>query len=159
MNTVAAGTKTRTKRWPVAGVSIALAGLAAFGAYKYWKPRDPARSEGQLPFFTKAQEQQMREGLRQVGRTLLGLTPDQEKKMQAIWQRFPTTVDELVDHTKRTDEVLTETQRAIVKPIRTMARHQAIDRMLEPARSRFPPEDFEKFKKVIKERVDQRIGR
>jgi hypothetical protein len=135
-----------------------LVALCAFGAYRYWKSRSATHSEEFRPLFTKAQEQQIREGLHQVGKTLLGITPDQEKKLEAIWQRFPATVDELVDHTKRTDEVLTEKQLAIVNPIRRMARHQAIDRMLEPARSRFPPGDFEKFKKAIKERVDGRIG-
>jgi len=158
MNTNRAEPKNRTNRWPTAVMCFALVAVCGFGAYKYRKSRNAPRSESFLPILTKAQEEQIREGLHQVGKTFLGITLDQEKKLEAIWQRFPTTVDELVDYTKRTDEVLTDKQRALANPIRKMARHQAIDRMLEASRSRFPPEDFEKFKRVIKERVDGRIG-
>jgi len=92
-----------------------------------------------------------------LGRTLLGVTPDQEQKIEAIWKRLPRSVDELAEYSRKTDAVLTEKQRMLVRPIRRRIRREAIDRMLEPARSRFSPEDFEKFRNAIMTRVDKRI--
>jgi len=136
---------------------VAAVALSAFAAYRHWRPDRRASVAGAIPQLPKAEETRLREEARLLGRTLLGVTPDQEKKIEAIWQQPPRSLDEVVEYSRRTDAALTETQRMLVKPIRTRIRHEAIDRMLAPARSRFSREDFQKFRNAIMTRVDKRI--
>jgi hypothetical protein len=136
---------------------VAAGALIAFAAYGHWKSGRRASVANSIPPLPKAEETRLREEARLLGRTLLGVTPDQEQKIEAIWKRLPRSVDELAEYSRKTDAVLTEKQRMLVRPIRRRIRREAIDRMLEPARSRFSPEDFEKFRNAIMTRVDKRI--
>ncbi|MCX8038893.1 MAG: hypothetical protein N3D11_17975 [Candidatus Sumerlaeia bacterium] len=145
------------KSFAVLCIAAAVVGVAA--AWLCWRDRliAPPAPPQALPTIAPADFEKVKEQVRLVGRTLLGVTPEQEKQIDAIWRRPPATLNELVEFTRRSDAVLTETQRAIAKPIRRAARNQVIDRILEPARSRFPPEDFERLKTAIKTRVDARV--
>ncbi len=136
-----------------------VAAVGAAAAWLCWKDRwiAPPAPPQALPTIPPAEFERVKEQVRLVGRTLLGVTPEQEKQIDAIWRRPPATLNELVEFTRRSDAVLTETQRAIAKPIRRAARNQVIDHILEPARSRFPPEDFERLKNAVKARVDARV--
>jgi len=152
-----AESKSQARKWPLTVLFVAAVLLSVVPAYKYWKmPRPAPPAAPPLPI-SKADEQKIREEMHALGKTLLGVTPEQEKKIEAIWQRFPTTVDELVAFNKKTDEALTDKQRLVLRPIQRMMRHKAIDRMLESSRPRFPPQDFERFRQAIKDRVDKRV--
>jgi Spy/CpxP family protein refolding chaperone len=99
----------------------------------------------------------VRQGIHLVGRPALGLTPEQVQQIQALLERFPRNLDELLDVTRRVDAILTPEQREKARPLRRRVRHGITDLVLEPARSRFRPEDFEKFKNEIKRRMDLRM--
>jgi hypothetical protein len=136
------------------------AGLAALGAYKYSNHvREERRKPiGVMPALPRAQEEKVREAVRQFGRTVLGVTPEQEKAIEAVWQEPPWSLGELIERQKKSDAILTPQQRAFIRPIRIMVRNTVIDGILEPGRDRFKPDDFEKFKYQVKLRVAQRMG-
>ena len=90
-------------------------------------------------------------------RTVLKVTPQQEKQIEAIWSHMPSSLNELVVMNRQMDAVFTPDQRRIVRPLQRVMRNKVIDDMLEPARSRFQPADFEKFQREIKRRVDAKI--
>jgi hypothetical protein len=92
-----------------------------------------------------------------LAKTVLHATPQQQQQLAAIWDKPPRSIDELIQYQQRTDQVLTPDQRAKLLPIRKKVQNSIVDKMLEPARGGFGADDFEKFKKEVKARVDHRI--
>lgn len=113
--------------------------------------------ENVLPVIPKDQEKQIRTAVKLGARTLLKVTPDQEKRMDDLWKQPPRSIEELIEFNKKVDAILTPQQVEKARPLRRMLRHAVLDRMLEGAGKRLSPNDFEKFKNEIKARVDRRI--
>lgn len=100
----------------------------------------------------------IRTGMSLLGRTVLKLDAEQQKKLDEIWSKTPRSVDEVIKMQQATDKILTPDQIAKLRPIRKRAQDQIVDKMLEPARERMLEADFEKFSNEVKIRVDRRIN-
>lgn len=149
----------RRRRLGVALVLIGLAGLLAAGGYYFHRraARKPPVIVQLLPLPQEEERAIFREMAR-IGRVVLRLTPEQIEGLSATWQRLPQSIDELIEAQRRTNEVLTPMQRAILQPVRRALRNQVIDRHLEPTRNHFTPEDFEKLRAAVRLRVEQRLA-
>jgi hypothetical protein len=155
----------RRRAWIiVVGLLIALSGAAGFGIYHRFFQTPPGAIRRQpyakhLPHLGQQQEMQVYRDMSNIAQTILRITPQQREKLSAIWgPRLPQTVDELVDYQRRTNEVLTPTQRLVLRPVRRVLRERAIDQIVEPARGHFTPEDFEKLRTAVKARINQRLA-
>lgn len=152
---------SRKEFWGTMVVFAVLFGGIAFGVYQYHsrkQERKEIEQAGVLPRLTAEQEKAVETMVRQFGRDVLGVTPEQEKAIEAVWWPRPRTLDDVVAAKNKTDALLTPQQRAMVKPFQSMMRNSVVDRIVEPARNYFPEQDFQKFKAEIKKRAAQRVG-
>lgn len=142
---------------------FALAGLMAFGfsarkAHQRYQLEHPPPLPDVVAPLLPEQQKMVTQGMPLLGKALLKLDPDKQKKLEEIWKTTPRSVAEAIDYQRRTDALLTPEQKALLDPIRKKFQERTIDRMMAPASKRFTPEDFEKFKKEIKARVESRIN-
>lgn len=154
--------RKRSRRRAAAAWTFALAGLGAL-AFSAWTGRQRYLRENPPPLpdviapIPPDQQQALRTGMRLVGKTLLQASPEQEKQLAEIWDKTPRSLNEVIEMQRRTDRILTPEQRARLTPLRQGFQSRVIDQMLEPARDRFKPEDFERMKDEVKSRVEQRV--
>lgn len=135
--------------------ALALSGWYGYGRYRRENPRPLPDVIAPIP---EGEREALRTGMRVVGKTILRLSPDQEKKVTEIWKKTPRSLDEIIEMQKATNRLLTPQQRARLDPLRKAFQGRIVDQMLEPARDRFGGEDFEKLKKTVKERVEERVS-
>lgn len=140
-------------------VAVAALGYSACRGRQRYLAEHPAPLPDVIAPISKEEHEKMRKGMGLLGATLLQTTPEQQKKLDEIWKTPPRTLEEVNQYQKRTDAVLTEQQLAILKPIRKRVQGQIVDKFLDPVAKRLPPEDFEKFRTEVKNRVDSRINK
>ncbi len=141
--------------------ALAAIGLLAVNSYRgrqrYLQEHPPPLPEV-IPPIPQDEQERLRVGIQLLGFGVLGFTPDQSKQVDAIWQRPPRSLNEVIDYLRRTNAVLTPEQQARFRQHRVRYTERIVDRLLEPSRKRFTPEDFDKFQKEIKARVERRIS-
>ena len=141
--------------------AVAALGFLAVNGYRgrqRYLQEHPAPLPEVIPPIPPAEQERLRVGIQLLGIGVLGFTAEQSKQVDAIWQRLPRSLNEVIDYLKRTNAVMTPVQQAKFRQYRVRYTEEMVDRILEPARKRFKPDDFEKFEKEIKTRVEHRIS-
>ncbi len=144
-----------------AAFAVAALGFLAVNTYRgrqRYLQEHPAPLPDVIPPIPPAEQEQLRVGIQLLGIGVLGFTADQSKAVDAIWQTPPRSMNEVIDYLKRTNAAMTPEQQAVFREYRVKYTEQIVDHILAPARKRFTPEDFEKFQKEIKARVEHRIS-
>lgn len=154
--------KGRRKLW--LALAFALVGVAVCGiSWKFSKRAyTPARAPEQVLKLIPNIPKEKQESVMRIAGGAFALTaalpPEQRDQIREILKHRPNSIDDLLSQTQAIDNVLTPEQRKRAKPIRKLVQDKIVDEMFEPGRSRFRPDEFDKFKNEIKRRVGERMG-
>lgn len=152
-----ASSSKKTAAWLFAAVGLLALGWSGYQTWQQYKADNPPPLPNVIAPIPADRVDAVRTGLKLVGPTVLGLSGDQQKEIDAIWKNPPRSMEEVIQYQRRTDEVMTPEQRAKFRPLRKAFQGRVIDQMLAPAGERMPPDDFQKMKEEVGKRVDERI--
>lgn len=123
----------------------------------YNPPKTPVPVMELIPVIPQGQQASVAQAITLASSLALGLNPDQQARVREIWKVPPKSLQELIGKTRQVDKVLTPAQLARFKPMRRMVQNQIVDALFEAGRNRFSPQDFNRMKDTIKQRVEQRM--
>ncbi len=146
-----------TGAWLFALAGLVALGVSGFLGWQRYRRENPPPLPGVIAPIPPEMREGVRTGMQLLGKTLLQLTPEQNRKLAEIWKTSPRSINEAIEYQKETDKLLDARQKAIMKPIRKTFQDRVVDHMMEHARDRFSEADFGKLKDEIKVRVEKRI--
>lgn len=99
----------------------------------------------------------IRKGFPIVRKTVLHTSPEQDAKLEALWEKPPRSLEEVIRYEQTTNDILTTQQLALYRPLRKTFQNRVVDEMLGPLKARMTGPDFNQLSNEVKQRVTERI--